>query len=169
MDYALINSNVVQNVIVADSQSIQPLEPDWQAIVDITNLNPMPGIGWGYVNGQFVKPAPPPPPEPTWIISKAAFQARFPLTADGVATKYDLMTLFLSDAGYAQSLGVVPPELYALRQQIITGTNRLAAAYNIDLKNSYTIEYVNLLTGSQFPSVFRLTQAEADAILNTPA
>ena len=169
MEYALVNTDVVQNIIVANPEFIPIIQADWQAIVDITNLAPKPGIGWGYVNGQFVQPAPPPPPPPTWLISRVALQNRFPVTSNGVSTKYDLMTLFLTDTAYANSLGVSGQDLIDQRALIITGNNRLGTAEYVNLQSQQTIEYITLCTNAQFPDVFRLTQIEADAILNTPA
>jgi len=110
-----------------------------------------------------------PAPAPTWVITRNAFQNRFPITANNVSTKYDLMTLFLSDAGYAASLGVTGADLYSLRSLIITGNNRLSVARSIDLQNQATIDYVNMMTNAAFPEVFRLTTAEATTILTTPA
>lgn len=171
MEFALINNSLVENVIEADQAFADSIAPDWEAVVNITNANPMPGIGWGYSGGAFTAPVvpPAPPPESTWVITRNAFQNRFPMTANGVSTKYDLMTLFLSDTGYAASLGVTGAELYDLRSIIITGNNRLGVVSNVNLQAQETINYVNMTTNPLFPTVFRLTQAEVDAILNTPA
>lgn len=111
----------------------------------------------------------PVPPAPVWTITRNAFQNRFPMTANGVSTKYDLMTLFLSDTGYAASLGVTGSDLYSLRSIIITGNNRLGVVTSVNLKAQETIDYVTMMQNSVFPEVFRLTQAEAETILNTPA
>jgi hypothetical protein len=171
MEFALINKSVVENVIEADQAFADSIAPDWEAVVEITNANPMPGIGWGYVNNVFVEPPTPAPqpPAPTWVITRNALQNRFPMTANGVSTKYDLMTLFLSDTGYAASLGVTGAELYDLRAIIITGNNRLGVVTDVNLQAQETISYVNMTTNPLFPAVFRLTQTEVDAILNTPA
>ena len=109
------------------------------------------------------------PPAPTWVITRNALQNRFPITANGVSTKYDLASLFLNDAGYAASLGVTGADLYSQRSLLITANNRLGVATSVDLKAQETIDYVTMMQNSVFPDVFRLTQAEADAILNTPA
>jgi hypothetical protein len=114
-----------------------------------------------------VVPAAPAPD--TWIITRNAFQNRFPLTNNGVSTKYDLMTLFLSDTGYAASLGVTGSDLYSLRSIIITGNNRLGVVSSVDLKAQETIDYVNMTKTVAFPEVFRLTAAEANTLLTTPA
>jgi len=112
----------------------------------------------------------PPAPEPdTWVITRNAFQNRFPMTANGVSTKYDLMTLFLTDTGYAASLGVTGSDLYSLRSIIITGNNRLGVVTNVNLQAQETIDYVNMTTNVAFPEVFRLTTDEANTLLTTPA
>jgi hypothetical protein len=91
------------------------------------------------------------------------------MTANGVSTKYDLMTLFLADTGYAESLGVTGSDLYSLRSIIITGNNRLGVVSSVNLKAQETIDYVNMTTNAAFPEVFRLTTAEASTLLTTPA
>lgn len=171
MQYALIKNSLVENIAEGDQQWAEAVAPDWQAVVDITDVDPQPAIGWGYVGGQFAAPPAPPIPEPvpTWIITRNALQNRFPITTNGVSTKYDLATLFLNDAGYAAELGVTGSELYTLRALIITGNNRLGVVSDVDLKDQATIDYINMMTNAAFPEVFRLTASEASAILNTPA
>ena len=171
MQYALINYNLVENVAEADQAWADSVAPDWQAVVNITSTTPEPSIGWSYSGGVFtapVYPAPPPAPD-TWVITRNAFQNRFPMTANGVSTKYDLMTLFLTDTGYAESLGVTGSDLYSLRSIIITGNNRLGVVINVDLQVQETIDYVNMTTNAAFPEVFRLTTVEASTLLTTPA
>jgi hypothetical protein len=170
MNFALINNNLVENVAEADQAWADSVASDWQAVVNITSMNPEPGIGWSYSNGVFTAPVVPPTPIPdTWVITRNAFQNRFPMTANGVSTKYDLMTLFLTDTAYAESLGVTGSAIYDLRSIIITGNNRLGVVTNVNLQAQETINYVNMTTNVLFPDAFRLTQAEADTILNTPA
>jgi hypothetical protein len=91
------------------------------------------------------------------------------MTANGVSTKYDLMTLFLTDTGYAESLGVTGADLYSLRSIIITGNNRLGVVTQVNLQAQETIDYVNMTTNAAFPDAFRLTAAEANTLLTTPA
>ena len=123
-----------------------------------------------YPNGNYREvPEPVPVPVLTWVITRNAFQNRFPMTSNGVSTKYDLMTLFLTDTGYAESLGVTGADLYSLRSMIITGNNRLGVVANVDLQAQETIGYVNMTTNAAFPEVFRLTAAEANTLLTTPA
>jgi hypothetical protein len=52
-NYAIIQNEVVINVAVADSQFAQ--EQGWVELTDGA------GLGWGYINGQFVSP-----PEPDY-------------------------------------------------------------------------------------------------------
>lgn len=139
----------VTNTIVADPEFMQANYPDG--------------------NYREVPEPPAPIPESTWIITRNALQNRFPLTANGVSTKYDLATLFLNDSGYAASLGITGDDLYSLRSLLITANNRLGVVSNVNLKAQETVDYVTMMTNAAFPDVFRLTQAEADAILNTPA
>lgn len=171
MQYALINNNLVENVAEADQAWADSVAPDWQAVVNVTGMNPEPSVGWSYSDGVFTAPViPPRPPAPdTWIITRNAFQNRFPLTANGVSTKYDLMTLFLTDTAYAESLGVTGSAIFDLRSIIITGNNRLGVVTEVNLQSQETINYVNMTTNALFPDAFRLTTAEASAILTTPA
>lgn len=59
--FALVSNNVVENVVVCDSQELA--SQLWRNVVsvDINDHTPQPGIGWSYVDGVFT---PPPPPEP---------------------------------------------------------------------------------------------------------
>jgi hypothetical protein len=148
MTYEILNGETVINTIVADLAFMQA----------------------NYPNGNYRKvPEPVPVPVPTWVVTRNAFQNRFPMISNGVSTKYDLMTLFLTDTGYAESLGVTGADLYSLRSMIIAGNNRLGVGANVDLQAQETIGYVNMTTNASFPEVFRLTAAEASAILDTPA
>ena len=171
MIFALINNNLVENVAEGDQAWADSVASEWQAVVNITSLTPQPGIGWSYSGGQFAAPVyPEPPPAPdTWVITRNAFQNRFPMTANGVSTKYDLMTLFLNDTGYAAALGVTGADLYSLRSIIITGNNRLGVVSEVNLQSQETIDYVNMTTNAAFPEVFRLTAAEASTLWSTPA
>lgn len=170
MQYALIKNNLVENVAEADQSWADSVAADWQAVVNITDIMPQPSIEWSYSDGIFTAPSYPPTPIPVaWIITRNEFQNRFPLTANGVSTKYDLMTLFLTDTAYAESLGVTGSAIFDLRSLIITGNNRLGVVTEVDLKNQETINYVNMTTNALFPDAFRLTQDEAYMILNTPA
>jgi hypothetical protein len=106
---------------------------------------------------------------PSMIITKRAFMDRFPLSSDGICKKYDLMTLFMTDDGYAASLGVTGATLYSLRAIMKAGTNRLDAVPYIDLSLDATENFVKMLSQSSIPETFRLTSDDVVGILNTPA
>jgi hypothetical protein len=146
MIYEILNGETVTNTIVADLAFMQAAYPEG-------NYRELP------------EPAAP----DTWIITRNAFQNRFPMTANGVSTKYDLMTLFLTDTAYAESLGMTGSAIYDLRSIIITGNNRLGVVSEVNLQAQETINYVNMTTNVLFPDVFRLTAAEANTLLTTPA
>ena len=146
MIYQILNGETVTNTIVADPEFMQAQYPE----------------------GNY-REVPEPPAPDTWVITRNAFQNRFPMTANGVSTKYDLMTLFLTDTAYAESLGVTGSAIYDLRSLIITGNNRLGVVSSVDLQAQEAINYVNMTTNVLFPEVFRLTTAEANTLLTTPA
>jgi hypothetical protein len=58
MQFAVINSNVVENVIVADQDFADLIAPNNQFVVRIDNLSPVPGIGWSYDGANFTQPEP---------------------------------------------------------------------------------------------------------------
>jgi hypothetical protein len=64
---------------------------------------------------------------------------------------------------------VTGSDLYSLRSIIITGNNRLGVVSSVNLQAQETIDYVNMTKTAAFPEVFRLTTAEANTLLTTPA
>lgn len=66
--FAHVDGTAVVNVSVSDD----PVDAAWlawaqasfTAVVDVTGLDPRPGIGWTYDNGTFTPPPDPPAPEP---------------------------------------------------------------------------------------------------------
>lgn len=98
MDYALIKTGTVQNVIVADEQFIAQIAAEWDRIERIDTPAEQAlgvGIGWGWDGTQFVAPpAPPapPPPEPPeweWYIDIGPFFDRFGAAKMAVLTSTD--------------------------------------------------------------------------------
>lgn len=101
--------------------------------------------------------------------TKRAFQNRFPTLANGVSTKWDAMCLFLSDDGYAASLGVTGATLYSLRMLITTGVQRLNASPFVDMDPSAEAAGLTaLLMNASIPADFRLTAGERETMLDTP-
>jgi hypothetical protein len=165
--YAQINANKICEVV---SQLSGPVDAPHMIAITQEQYESASVMGQRYdATTQTWVVVPPAPAPDTWVITRNAFQNRFPMTANGVSTKYDLMTLFLTDTGYAASLGVTGSDLYSLRSIIITGNNRLGVVPNVNLQEQETIDYVNMTTNVAFPEVFRLTAAEANTLLTTPA
>lgn len=146
--------------------------PDRATSVAPATQTPPEGYGYNFTGYTWVlQPLVQPiAPAPVVIadlrLTKRAFQARFPKSSDGISTKYDLMTLFLMDDGYAGTLSV-GAALYPLRALIITGKNRLDASACVDLNTTDAAGFCMLLQSSSIPSVFRLTAAETAVILSS--
>ena len=83
MEYALIKSGTVLNVIVADEAFIAAIAPEWDHVERIDTPAERAlgvGMGWGWDGTSFVAPAATPAPEPApedRRISKLAFRNRF--------------------------------------------------------------------------------------------
>lgn len=148
MLYEILDGETVINTIVASPEFMQANFPQ----------------------GNYRAVAEPPAPAPAVArhLTKRAFQDRFPLTANGVSRKYDLMDLFMRDDGYAASLGVTGAALYELRALIVTGLNRLNASSYVDLDLEDAANFTGLLLQAGIPEAFRLTLPERSYILDTP-
>lgn len=79
MDYALIKNGAVANVIVADEEFIATIQAEWDAVINVTDLNPKPAVGWAYGEGVFTAPTEPETPAPAEPrhITVGAFFDRF--------------------------------------------------------------------------------------------
>lgn len=84
MNYALINNNIVVNVIVADDEFIKSIESDYQHIEPLDTPEEQkvasPGWIWDPATNTFSDPVPPPPPPPiieVWVIPSLMFRNRF--------------------------------------------------------------------------------------------
>lgn len=61
MVYAQITNGIVQNTVILEDASLESLFSDgFDYFIQIDNLNPQPGIGWGYDGTNFSMPAPAP-------------------------------------------------------------------------------------------------------------
>ena len=56
MIYAVINNNVIENVIIADEDFAQMIRQQNQYVLRVDNLNPEPSIGWTYDGSTFSPP-----------------------------------------------------------------------------------------------------------------
>lgn len=152
-------------------------------LIEITAEEFKTAVGKILVDGVLVEPpvppAPPqpeapPPPVPLPRATKRAFQNRFPKTTDGMSTKYDAVTLFLIDDGYAALIGVSGVAMYSLRMLIMAGKNRLDASPfvnlspNSDGSPTEAEAFTLLLTQPTIPAELRLTAADRTAMLDTP-
>jgi hypothetical protein len=127
-----------------------------------------PLLGWVLVT-YTAPPAPPAPPATPQHATKRAFQNRFPKMANGISTKYDAMCMFLTDDGYAASLGVTGSALYDLRMLITTGTQRMNASPFVDMApTAEAAALTGLLMQGSIPAPFRLSASERTAMLDTP-
>lgn len=124
MDYALINSDVVQNVVTGDAAYAQSIAADWQAVVDVTNTVPQPGIGWGYVNSQFVAPTPEPEPVPVQKprhISVGAFFDRFGSEKINILSSTDtVVQALVRDASVRKYIDLDRPDLVQAMQLLVS-------------------------------------------------
>lgn len=167
--FAVIEAGKVANIIDAVDANFTLPGMTLERIQPGTTV----GIGWtraapGIYNAPLVAQDQSAPLPVSKKLTKRAFQSRFPTTSDGVSTKYDLMTLFLQDDGYAGSLGVTGANLYALRALIVTGKNRLDSSSHVDLGVPDAANFTGLLLQTTIPTAFRLTTSQRNAILNTP-
>lgn len=79
-DYAYYNieTGLIENVIWVEDEVAPTLAwPEGYAIVDIPTGGvagewSMCGIGWSYINGQFVEPPKPPEPDPVPVVETQA-------------------------------------------------------------------------------------------------
>lgn len=56
--FATIHDTIIENTIVADDDFVALIKDDYDAVVEITDEDPRPGIGWGYseADGSFTAP-----------------------------------------------------------------------------------------------------------------
>ncbi len=134
--FAILNAaSIVENVALAED----PLDPAW---VDLTDIDPQPGIGWSYKEGAFTPPpAPPAPPPETRII-----------------TKVSMLTRRLTQAEFVGILTAAKTDVAIEAWKYV-----FDAASTIDLDGQNTRDGMALLVAKGL-----LTQARADEILDAP-
>lgn len=120
MEYALIKSGTVQNVIVADEDFIATIAPEWEHIERIDTPAERAlgvGMGWGWDGTNFVAPPTPPEPESTpqpweWLIDIGSFFDRFGAAKIAVLTSTDPgVQAILKDTQIRKWLDLKLPEL----------------------------------------------------------
>lgn len=156
--YAQLQSGTC--VSVTETHSPLPESPDLIALDDYdTSI-----LGKHRIDGQWVAPA----AVVTKRMTKAAFQARFPRSADGISSKFDLMLLFLSDGDYSTYLVPDAATRFGLKALITAGKNKLDSSLSVDLAVTDAAMFTGLLMQASIPTAFRLTAAERDAVLRLP-
>jgi hypothetical protein len=136
--FAIIVAYTVENIAIAD----EPLDTNW---IDLTSVDPQPGIGWGYKDGAFTPPPAPPAPPP-------------PPPAPRVITKVSMLTRRLTQAEFVGILTAAKTDVAIEAWKYV-----FDAASTIDLDGQNTKDGMALLVGKKL-----LTQARADEILNAP-
>ncbi len=57
MTYAQIKSGLVVNIIALDDSSLEPIfVQGFDYLINLTGMDPQPGIGWGYDGTNFTPP-----------------------------------------------------------------------------------------------------------------
>ena len=136
--YAVIKGEVIDGIAIAET----PLETDglW---VCIDGMEPMPGPGWSYKNGEFVMPPNPPvPPAPVIpsTITKVAFRFR------------------MTDAEYVGVINAAKTDV-----EVAAWVETFNMVSRINLDDQRTKDGVAKLVSKDL-----LTQARADEILTAP-
>lgn len=161
MEYALIKSGTVQNVIVADEAFIATIAPEWDHIERIDTPAERAlgvGIGWGWDGSVFVAPeqaASEPQPVPAqpweWLIDIGPFFDRFGAAKMAVLTSADAgVQAILKDVQIrkwldlklpelAQSVAYVGTKVPAVTAELQTAilTTAVAPAENLALRKLY--------------------------------
>ena len=107
-----------------------------QTVIDITNVNPQPGIGWVF-NGSTINPPNGTAGQPSMIVTRLAFRNRF-----SMAEKVALYTAAASPQG-------LPIKIYL---------DDLASATFIDLTRPDTIYGLNVLASIGILTPARVTE-----------
>lgn len=56
MVFACVKNGIVENTIVADQNFADSIAAQYDFVIRVDNLNPQPGIGWTYIDGEFSPP-----------------------------------------------------------------------------------------------------------------
>lgn len=140
--YAVITNNAVTTCFVGDDAFATAAYP---GSVRIDNLNPVPGIGWAYLNGTFTAPA----------------QTAPATTSSPIFRRTDFLRL-LTDAeiqtilNYSSSTTLTAPQKLAVSEFV----EYFRDADMVDVTSPTTVSGINLLA-----ALGLLTSARAAAIL----
>ena len=88
--FVVIENSLVVNGIVADENFAASIRPNYEAVLDVTEMDPHPGIGWGYEKGHLYAPQ----PFPSWTLdANYEWQPPTPMPDDGGVYAWDEETL----------------------------------------------------------------------------
>ena len=153
MEYALIKSGTVQNVIVADEAFIAAVTPEWDHIERIDTPAEQAlgvGIGWGWDGANFVAPAPTiPEPQPApaweWLIDIGPFFDRFGAAKMAVLTSSDVgVQAIIKDTQIRKWLDLKLPELASAVAYIGTKVPKVTPELQQSILNTPAEEKDNL-------------------------
>ena len=153
MEYALIKSGTVQNVIVADGAFIAAVTPEWDHIERIDTPAEQAlgvGIGWGWDGANFVAPAPTiPEPQPApaweWLIDIGSFFDRFGATKMAVLTSSDAgVQAIIRDTQVRKWLDLKLPEIASAVAYVGTKVPSVTQELQESILNTQVEEKENL-------------------------
>lgn len=132
MQYALIKNNLVENIAEGDQAWADLVAADYQAVVNTTDMQQQPAIGWSYENGQLIAPPAPPISEPTpepRRITVGAFFDRFGTQKWSIlADANPSVQALIKDASVRSYINLDDPQVEAGLNMVVS------AGHDIDVK-----------------------------------
>lgn len=146
MIHACITGGKVVNVLVADQSFIDAghIASQYDSFVDITNLTPMPGVGWSYDGANFTdtRPVPPAPTLTQIVDAKLAAATTFGVNLMD-AFKNQNVQLGVTQANMTKTIADATHNLY---HYLVTGSLYAAITECDNLSN-------NILLGTWSPFI----------------
>lgn len=87
--FAAIDGGVITNTFVGDDDFADLVRPDHDGVVEITDLDPRPGVNWT-VHPDGYRP---PTPYPSWVWNGGAWEAPVPMPTEPGSLVWDEDTL----------------------------------------------------------------------------
>jgi len=76
--FAAIDGGIIANTFVGDDAFADLVRPEHDEVVEITDLDPLPGINWTSHPDGFRSPR----PYPSWVWNGTAWEAPVPMSTD---------------------------------------------------------------------------------------
>ncbi len=153
MNYALIKSGTVQNVIVADEDFIEKIISEWDHIERIDTPIEQAlgvGIGWAWDGTKFISPplSEPVPLEPDvweWFIDIGPFYDRFGSAKMDVLTSQDAgVRAIISDLNVRKWVDLKRPDVAQALQYVAMAIPSVTPAMQSSILNTPVTEFENL-------------------------